>query len=96
MTLIAPGRCRHCGCTDELQCRLHRHAHDEFAWTDAERTVCNGRECQRAEVARKAIAAVAAREAKPKSRFSGMGYGAIVAKLRREERARRRRKGRAA
>lgn len=88
--MIAPGCCRHCGCTEDHACRLFDG--DTCCWIDNTRTVCSSPRCVRAETARRKQAAreAAAEKRKPKSRFAGMGYGAIVEQLRRE---RRRKKG---
>jgi hypothetical protein len=84
MTLIAPGRCRHCGCTDDRACRLHDG--DACCWIDSTRTVCSNPECIKAETARMQRAQQEAQASKPRPRFAGWGYGAIVDQLRRERR----------
>lgn len=93
MTLIAPGICRHCPCTDERPCGYCRGVHGECCWTDRTRTVCSNPACIRAEAAR--VQAAKAAGAKPPSKYRGWGYGAIVDDKRRRER-RLRKKGRAA
>lgn len=92
--VIAPGTCRHCGCTEERACRLHTG--DPCCWVDRTRLVCSNPACGTAEAGRKAAARLAARTDKPKSPYAGWGYGAIVADKRRQERRARRSKGRVA
>jgi hypothetical protein len=96
MSLIAPGVCRHCTCTEDDPCKLANG--DECCWIDSTRTVCSGRDCLIAEDARKAAAKEAERSAKRKygDRYKGWGPGAIFEDLRDRERAKRKKKGRAA
>jgi hypothetical protein len=70
---------------------------DACAWFDAARTVCSAPGCIVAERARLRAAHNAEKQAaaNAKSKYRGMGYGAIVADMRREQQ-RRRRKRRAA
>lgn len=86
MSVIQPGVCRHCGCHGE-SCRSKDG--DLCSWVDAGRTVCNGTGCLLAEGRR---LAVSRGKHRPRSRYAGWGYGAIVEDLRK----RRRRKKRAA
>jgi hypothetical protein len=79
--------CRYCGCHGE-SCTLPNG--DKCCLND-ESGVCNGPGCMRAELAR-TRAAVSAR---PRSKYAGWGYGAIVTDLRRQA-ARKRRRERAA
>lgn len=53
MALIAPGICRHCGCTEQKPCGHCKSVHGECCWTDKTRTVCTGRDCVMREVARR-------------------------------------------
>lgn len=89
MKALVPGVCRHCGCRGE-SCSLADG--EKCGWEDDDRTVCNAPGCMRAERAR--ARAEAARRSR--SKYQGWGYGAIVADLRREQRRKRRRKGKAA
>jgi hypothetical protein len=86
----AHGTCRYCGCHGE-SCSLPNG--DKCSWGNGDCTVCNAPGCMRAELAR-VRAAVASR---PRSKYAGWGYGAIVDDLRlddlRKRQRRRRRKG---
>ena len=85
---MAAGICLYCGITDS------RIDGDKLRWHDVGRTCCSKYSCVKQHHAMKREAA-AARTKQP-SRFKGWGYGAICDQLRKEQRARRRRKGRAA
>jgi hypothetical protein len=93
MSLLQPGRCRHCGCTGD-SCRLPDG--DLCGFTDRERLVCSGKTCQIAEADRKARAKAETSQRKRSEwaelKARGWGDGAI----REELRKRARRKGRAA
>ncbi|HEV2133763.1 MAG TPA: hypothetical protein VGR47_05825 [Terracidiphilus sp.] len=87
VTTLRAGVCRFCGCDDLHPARLANG--DACGWIDATRTVCSHPCCMR-EWERKR----AAMEARPRSRYSGWGYGAIVDDLRKRARqARRNRRG---
>lgn len=88
MTHLLPGRCRYCSCTEDNACRLADN--EPCAWWDEERTVCSNPRCIRAELARTRQSAAPPR---PRSKYAGWGYGAILEDLRRQ---RRRRRGRRA
>lgn len=94
MVAVTPGVCRYCGCTEGAPCWSCRQHHDDCAFSDRDRTVCQGPACVKAEAAR----IQALRKPRPRSRFAGMGYGAICEILREEQQAKRRgkRKRRAA
>jgi hypothetical protein len=64
---------------------------NKLSWHDASRTCCSKYACVRAHHN-------AVRNAKPKPRFPGWGFGAIIDELKREQRrkARSRKKGKAA
>lgn len=47
MSLLAPGTCRHCGCTEEDACRLENG--EACCWADASRLVCSAPRCIVAE-----------------------------------------------
>lgn len=64
MTLIAPGVCRHCRCTEDNACRLPEG--EACCWADPARTVCSNPSCLKAEKARIAAAKAAAKAAQPK------------------------------
>lgn len=51
MSLIAPGVCRHCGCTETDPCRLGDG--DTCGWMDRNRLVCSNGKCVMAEIERK-------------------------------------------
>jgi hypothetical protein len=55
---IAPGVCRHCGCSDSNTCRLVDS--ESCCWMDRKRTVCSNPSCVKAEASRRR-AAVACR-----------------------------------
>jgi hypothetical protein len=93
--MIAPGVCRHCGCTDSSPCTLHDG--DACCWTDRERMVCSAPRCVNAEAARVRASRAQQQPVKPKSRFAelkarGWGDGAIREELNREKRRRGRRR----
>lgn len=92
MATVAPGVCRHCGCTEASPCALCRLAHDGASFVDREQLCCAAPPCVKAEAARVASAKAAA----PRKSYRGWGYGAIVADMRREERRRKRRRKKAA
>jgi hypothetical protein len=50
MTLIAPGRCRHCSCTEDNACGLPEG--EGCCWINPNRTVCSNPSCIKAETAR--------------------------------------------
>ena len=60
MSVIIPGKCRHCGSTDHNPCRLEDG--EPCSWIDATRTVCSRPACILAEQARKAQAEEAYRQ----------------------------------
>ncbi len=89
---LQAGVCRHCGCRGDCRTRDG----DECCWADAGRTVCSKGSCITAERRRlkaerqaKRAAANAARR-KHGEKFVGMGFGAVVIQMRREECAERR------
>lgn len=84
--MIAPGTCRHCGCTDGNRCALFNG--DECVFIDRTRLVCSNPMCVKAEEARK----LTARKQEPS--YRGWGYGAIVQDLRRKDRSRNKREKR--
>lgn len=86
MSMIQPGTCRHCGCTEDDACRLETG--DPCWWTDREQVVCSSPSCILAEQARLA-------RARAESKYKDWGYGAICEDLRKRDR-KSRRKGRAA
>jgi len=53
-----PGKCRHCGCTEDDACRLGNG--DPCWWTDNQRLVCSNPACIVREQTRKAQARAAA------------------------------------
>jgi hypothetical protein len=77
MSVLQPGTCRHCRCTEENACRL---AHsDACCWIDNSRLVCSNPSCIKAEKVRvaKARAANAARlKAELPEGFDSWGEGA--------------------
>jgi hypothetical protein len=87
MTVVMPGVCRHCGCTESNACTLANG--DGCSWTDRERRVCSNPACIRAEAARLARIRedLAARDRRPNS----ADIHRLIA-----GRGRKRRKGRAA
>ena len=89
MSVIAPGTCRHCGCTEDNACILP--SGDPCCWLDAGRTVCSRSDCILQEKAR-----VKALMPQTRGLYAGWGYGAIVDDLRRRRRKARRGKRRAA
>lgn len=92
MSTLMPGVCRHCTCTEGAACSM---CGDEPRFVDNSRLVCGNPQCMKAErerLARARAAVVAQRTAKPRPKYAGWGYGAVVQDLRR----RRRRKERAA
>jgi hypothetical protein len=54
MTIPIPGKCRHCGCTEDNACTLGNG--DPCCWADNQCTVCSNPACLRQESARKAFA----------------------------------------
>lgn len=90
MKAAQPGTCRHCGCSEERPCWACRAHCDECTWADAERTVCSGPACVKAERDR-----LAALRGVKRSPYAGWGFGAICLEMRKRGR-RARRKGRAA
>lgn len=87
MTLIAPGRCRHCGCTEDNPCTLRTG--EPCCWADSTRTTCNSTPCEIAEAARQAAIKAACIAARPKRMNSVDIHQLIMAR----GRGRRRRKG---
>lgn len=87
MSIPIPGKCRHCGCTEDRACTLETG--DPCCWVDLDRSVCSRPVC----ISREAARVAAERQGAP-SRYRGWGFGAIVADLRR--RRSKRKKGRAA
>jgi hypothetical protein len=94
MTLIAPGTCRHCDCTEANACRLPEG--DTCAWVNPERTVCSNPACIKAEKAR--MARARAEAPRPPRRLNRFDIWEQQAERRREKRrqARLKKKGRAA
>lgn len=90
MSVIMPGRCRHCRCMESDACVLADG--EPCCWIDSTRIVCSNPACIIAEKARRARAA--ALDAKPKSAFANWGYGAIVEELQRQSRSARRQRQR--
>jgi len=88
MSLVAPGVCRHCGCTESNPCRLQDG--DTCFWDNRERTVCSNPSCRRAEGERMARAKAAAKAARPRKLTSAEVHELI------RSRGRSRKKGRAA
>jgi hypothetical protein len=84
MTLVAPGTCRHCRCTEDNACRLAEG--ETCSWMDRTRTVCSSPSCIKAESLR------VARIPKPK-RLTSADVNALI---RGRGRKRSREKGRAA
>ncbi|UWZ84623.1 hypothetical protein [Occallatibacter riparius] len=64
MSLLVPGRCRHCGCGGE-SCRLPDG--DLCVFTDRERLVCSAQACQIAEADRRARAVEERKASVPRS-----------------------------
>jgi hypothetical protein len=92
--MSAPGKCRHCGCTEDNACILPTG--DPCCWTNEDRNVCSRAACMTQERIRQERAR---RESTlNRSPYAGWGYGAIVADLRSKRRRGRKRvrKGRAA
>jgi hypothetical protein len=85
MTAPAPGRCRHCGCTEDQACVLGNG--DACAWVDGSRTVCSNPSCIRAEK-RRTKGEERAANRKHGDRFVGWGYGAVVDELEKDRRRR--------
>lgn len=85
MTLIAPGTCRHCGCTEDNACKLGNG--EGCWWTNNERTVCSNPSCIKAEEARVARA----KEASRPKRLTSADVNALI-----RGRGRKPKKGRAA
>ena len=84
--MIAPGVCRHCGCSEVDPCSFHK---DGCVWTNGSQTVCESPVCRKAEAHRVRVAKAAATP-KP-GEFAqlfrrGWGHGAIVDELRRRKR----------
>lgn len=78
------GVCQYCGVRDELV------DGDGLRWHDVARTCCSQHGCvKQYERAERLL-----RTFRPRSRYSGWGYGAIVEDLRRQRRGGRRRKRR--
>lgn len=90
---IIPGLCRYCACTEEKPCWYCKSTHGECCWYDKTRIVCSNPACSKQAVDARAAAL---RAAKPPTKYAGMGYGAIVADMRRGQRRKRRQKGRPA
>jgi hypothetical protein len=78
-----PGVCSYCHTTDE------QIDGNKFCWHDASRTCCSRYACVKAHQA-----AERTRNAKPKSRFAGWGFGAIIDEMKREQRRAKRTPGR--
>lgn len=87
MTAV-PGKCRHCGCTEDNPCTLETGEH---CLLNAQESKCSRPACILQEEAR-------LRTLKPATRglYPGWGFGAIVEDLRSKRRRGRRRKARAA
>jgi hypothetical protein len=83
MSTATHGICRYCGCQGE-SCSLPNG--DKCSLSDVT-SVCNAPGCMRAELAR-----VRAAGARPRSKYAGWGYGAIQIDLRKQRRARRRKR----
>lgn len=47
MTLVAPGTCRYCNCTESNACKLEDG--EPCCWVDRTRTVCSNPACVKAE-----------------------------------------------
>ena len=98
MSQVTAGKCRYCGCTEDRPCAVPPYgADDTCAWVPGTgQTVCTRSSCQtawaREQKRAQAAAERQARETKRKhgTRYVGMGYGAIVADMRKRERQRRR------
>lgn len=87
---MTAGVCQYCGVTDD------QVDGDKLCWHDSNRDCCTRPSCVKQHHDKARI-----RAARPRSRFAelarmGWGRGAIVEQLRKEERARKRRKGKAA
>jgi hypothetical protein len=94
VTLIAPGHCRYCGCSEEDPCSLCRRDHDGCAWHDRARTVCSAGPCS--SQYENALAASRA-AARPRRRTSAEIYQLQVEERRTKRRLYRlRKRGRAA
>ena len=87
MGAVTPGVCRYCGCTDGAPCWSCRQHHDDCAFRDRDRTVCQGPDCVKAEAAR----IQSLRKPRP---FDGWGPGAIRIEKRRIRRNARQREAR--
>jgi hypothetical protein len=64
MSVVQPGVCRHCGCTENNACRLEDG--EMCCWIDYSRLVCSNPKCMRAEGARLAAARAARTMDRPK------------------------------
>lgn len=64
MSIVQPGVCRHCGCTEDNACMTQTG--EPCHWMNRERTVCSNSPCIIAEEARLARAKAAAQAAKPR------------------------------
>lgn len=99
-----PGVCRYCHCTMENPRKVYPYGDDDTCgWLpETMQTVCSHPDCARAwgreQRAAKAAVAEAVRRSKRKhgDKYVGWAYGAIVADMRRQQRRKRRGKGRAA
>lgn len=85
MTSLTPRTCRYCRCHGET-CTLPDG--EKCAWSNADCTVCNAPGCLRAELARSR----AVKPMRPRPKYAGWGYGAILEDLRKQRRRGRRRK----
>lgn len=77
------GKCRFCGCTELEPCTLSTG--DPCIWYDAGRECCTNPNCIREHERERRMA----KAFRPRPRYAGWGYGAIVEDMRRRARARR-------
>lgn len=96
MSLVAPGRCRYCDCTDGAPCAYCKAFHDECVLS-ADLLVCSQPSCIRQEQERLRRAREEARAERAAlnrlyepGEFKGWGKGAVRLELRKRARALRR------